>query len=134
MLTLTLALEGITLHGLLVMLGLGIYATASHTLRQRRHPSAAIAWVISLVLLPYVALPLYLMFGRRKVVAYRRIANPRPGMPSLADGTPPAYKTTVESAEFKAKWQKDTESWPFFEALPGFVAMPAAFTTVSKAV
>ena len=93
MLTLTLALEGITLHGLLVMLGLGIYATASHTLRQRRHPSAAIAWVISLVLLPYVALPLYLMFGRRKVVAYRRIANPRPGMPSLADGTPPAYKT-----------------------------------------
>lgn len=93
MLNLTLALEGITLHGLLVMLGLAIYATASHTVRQRRHPSAAIAWVISLLLLPYVALPLYLMFGRRKVVAYRRGPNARPGIVPVADGTPPAYKT-----------------------------------------
>ncbi len=92
-LNLTLALEGITLHGLLVMLGLGVYATASHTVRQRRHPSAAIAWVISLVLLPYVALPLYLMFGRRKVVTHRRLPNLRPGLPALADGMPPAYKT-----------------------------------------
>jgi cardiolipin synthase len=92
-LNLTLALEGITLHGLLVMLGLAVYATASHTVRQRRHPSAAIAWVISLVLLPYVALPLYLMFGRRKVVAHRRLPNFGPGSPAGADGMPPAYKT-----------------------------------------
>lgn len=62
----------IGLHGLVVMLGLAIYATASHTLRQRRHPSAAIAWVVTLVLIPYVALPLYLMFGRRKLVTSRR--------------------------------------------------------------
>ena len=54
------------------MLGLAIYATASHTLRQRRHPSAAIAWVVTLVLIPYIALPLYLMFGRRKLVTSRR--------------------------------------------------------------
>ena len=80
LLTLALALEGITLHGLMVLLGLGIYATASHTLRQRRHPSAAIAWVISLVLLPYVALPLYLMIGRRKLVALGRGNALRPGV------------------------------------------------------
>jgi len=61
-----------TLHALVVLLGLAIYATASHTRRQRRYPSAAIAWVVSLVLLPYVALPLYLIFGSRKVVAYGR--------------------------------------------------------------
>jgi cardiolipin synthase len=61
-----------TLHALVVILGLAIYATASHTRRQRRYPSAAIAWVVSLVLLPYVALPLYLIFGSRKVVAYGR--------------------------------------------------------------
>jgi cardiolipin synthase A/B len=61
----------VTLHGLIVMLGLAIYVTASHTLHQRRHPSAAIAWVVALVLLPYVALPLYLMFGSRKVKSYR---------------------------------------------------------------
>ncbi len=60
------------MHGLVVMLGLAIYATASHTLRQRRHPSAAIAWVVTLVLVPYIALPLYLMFGRRKLVTSRR--------------------------------------------------------------
>lgn len=59
----------------MVMLGLVTYAIASHTLRQRRHPSAAIAWVISLVLLPYFALPLYLVFGNRKVVNDRRVLN-----------------------------------------------------------
>ena len=63
------ALPWITLHSLVVLLGLAIYLIASHTRRQRRHPSAAIAWVVSLLLLPYVALPLYLIFGSRKVTA-----------------------------------------------------------------
>ena len=63
----TLISHWVTLHGLIVMLGLAIYVTASHTLHLRRHPSAAIAWVIGLVLLPYVTLPLYLMFGIRKL-------------------------------------------------------------------
>lgn len=58
----------VTWHGLAVMLGLLVYVGASHTRHQRRHPSAAIAWVVLLVLLPYVALPLYLVFGSRKVV------------------------------------------------------------------
>lgn len=61
----------LTLHSLIVMLGLAVYVIASHTLHQRRHPSAAIAWVISLVLLPYVALPLYLIFGSRKLASLR---------------------------------------------------------------
>lgn len=68
----------ITLHGLIVMMGLVIYITSTHTLHLRRHPSAAIAWVVALVLLPYVTLPLYLIFGIRKVKGYqsagRRIA------------------------------------------------------------
>lgn len=48
---------------------------SSFTLRGRtpltsdgRHPSAAIAWVLGLLLVPYLALPLYLTFGSRKVV------------------------------------------------------------------
>lgn len=65
----------ITIHSLTVMLGLAIYVIASHTLHQRRHPSAAIAWVISLVLLPYVALPLYLIFGSRKLASHRAEAK-----------------------------------------------------------
>ena len=57
---------------MVVMLGLAIYATASHTLR---HPATAIACVITLVLNPYVALPLCLMRGRRKLVAPRRAVD-----------------------------------------------------------
>ena len=55
------------LHGLAVAAGLALYVAASHGLRQRRNPSAAIAWVVSLALIPYLALPLYLMFGTRKL-------------------------------------------------------------------
>lgn len=58
----------LTLHSLVVVLGLAIYVIASHARRQRRHPSAAIAWVVSLALMPYLALPLYLLFGNRKVL------------------------------------------------------------------
>jgi cardiolipin synthase len=67
-----LALHWITLHGLVVVLGFAIYAIGSHARKQRRHPSAAIAWVVSLLLLPYAALPLYLIFGNRKVVIGRK--------------------------------------------------------------
>ncbi|GHU20269.1 cardiolipin synthase [Betaproteobacteria bacterium] len=48
------------------MLGLAVYISASHALNQRRHPSAAIAWVLGILLIPYITLPLYLAFGRRK--------------------------------------------------------------------
>lgn len=57
----------ITLHGLMVFAGLAIYVIGSRTRRQRRHPSAAVAWVVSLALAPEFALPLYLLFGNRKV-------------------------------------------------------------------
>ncbi|MBH2009051.1 MAG: PLDc N-terminal domain-containing protein [Xanthomonadaceae bacterium] len=56
------------LHGLLAVAGLAVYVIASHARHQRRHPSAAIAWVVSLALMPYLALPLYILFGSRKVV------------------------------------------------------------------
>src|SRR6266704_1850026 len=68
--------ELISLHGLIVMIGLAVYVAVSHTLHQRRHPSAAIAWVITLALLPYVGLPLYLLFGTRKLVR-REYGPPR---------------------------------------------------------
>jgi len=66
----------LTLHGLVVLFGLAVYVLASRALYQRRHPSAAIAWVVMLTLLPYVALPLYFMFGSRKLPMGRR-ALPR---------------------------------------------------------
>lgn len=54
-----------------VAVGLTVYVVASHTLHQRRHPSAAIAWVLGILFLPYLVLPLYLAFGSRKLVAPR---------------------------------------------------------------
>ncbi len=64
-----------TIHGLAVMLGLAAYVTTSHTLHLRRHPSAAIVWVVFLIALPYAALPLYLIFGIRKVKSFRSSAG-----------------------------------------------------------
>jgi len=83
---------GLTVHGLVTLAGLVVYVIASHTRRQRRHPSAAIAWVVSLALMPYLALPLYLLFGSRKVTRGPLLrdtpALPVNGPPSSA----PAYR------------------------------------------
>ncbi len=57
---------GITLHGLAVVLALLAYVVASHAFNQRRHPTAAIAWVFFILLVPYVALPAFMVFGSRK--------------------------------------------------------------------
>lgn len=57
---------GLTLHVLIIMLALLLYVMASHALNQRRHPTAAIAWVLFILLVPYVALPAFLVFGSRK--------------------------------------------------------------------
>jgi cardiolipin synthase A/B len=57
----------LTLHGIVVAIGLIIYVGVARALPQRRDPSAAIAWVVALALLPYLAVPLYLMFGSRKL-------------------------------------------------------------------
>ena len=83
----------VTLHGLIVMMGLAVYVTASHTLHQRRHPSAAVAWVVALVLLPYVALPLYLMFGRRKLAQPRPTARTQPDALRDSSADSPAART-----------------------------------------
>lgn len=76
------------LYSLLIVVGLVIYAAASHSLHQRRHPAAAIAWVLGIVLLPYVTLPLYLAFGSRKIVAKHTARRAR--RVALLAPTPPA--------------------------------------------
>jgi len=71
----------LTLHGLVVVLSLLSYVVASHLMEQRRHPTAAIAWVLFMVLLPYAALPMFLAFGSRKLArprAARGLSHPPP--------------------------------------------------------
>lgn len=73
----------LSFHFAVVLVALAIYVFASLARRQRRHPSAAIGWVLSLALIPYIALPLFLLVGvRKRVRAPRR--PPRPGPQALA--------------------------------------------------
>ena len=68
--------HGITLlHIAAVACGLLLYTSLTHSGRQRRTPSAALAWVIALVAFPYLALPIYLLFGTRKL-SHRSLACP----------------------------------------------------------
>lgn len=39
-------------------------------------------------------------------------------------GVPTSYKHIIESTEFEAAYKKDSESWPFFGAVSGFVPYP----------
>lgn len=59
--------QWLSVHGLVVLIGLLAYVLTSHSLHQRRSPTAAISWVLAISLIPYVGLPLYLMFGTRKL-------------------------------------------------------------------
>jgi cardiolipin synthase len=70
--------QWLTLHGIVVVLALVTYAAVSLARRQRRHPSAAIGWVMLLALAPYAGLPLFLLFGSRKLRRARR--GPRAGL------------------------------------------------------
>ncbi|HPA90940.1 MAG TPA: phospholipase D-like domain-containing protein [Quisquiliibacterium sp.] len=67
----------VPLHAILSSVGLLIYAVGSHALQQRRHPAAAIGWVLLILLMPEVGLPLYLMFGTRKLPKAVRRADAR---------------------------------------------------------
>jgi cardiolipin synthase len=75
----------LTAHTAVVALALAAYAAISVARRQRRHPSAAIGWVLLLALAPYVGLPLFLVFGSRKTVRAQRHARP------AHDGPPPLH-------------------------------------------
>ncbi|WHZ10675.1 MAG: Cardiolipin synthase, bacterial type ClsA [Burkholderiaceae bacterium] len=76
-------------HFIFVLFCLLIYAVSTHVGAQRRHPSAAVAWVLLIALLPYAGLPLYLIFGSRKFVRPqpRYGAAPLPGDASARSAT-----------------------------------------------
>ena len=84
----------LSLHGIATLLALGVYLAASHSLRQRRNPSAAMAWLLSFMLIPYLTLPLYLLIGTRKRI------RPLPALhvpPPQQDGAPAAGIRTLAS-------------------------------------
>lgn len=92
----------------------------ANLLKEKRSPSSTIAWLLVILLLPYVGVPLYLMFGGRKMnpMARRkeRIYSPPEGEPSKREvvgterllashGVPPARpgnRVELVSSGFKA--------------------------------
>jgi cardiolipin synthase A/B len=54
-------------HFLVSAIALLVYILTSRAGDQRRAPTSAIAWVLGLALVPYLMLPLYLLFGQRKL-------------------------------------------------------------------
>lgn len=57
----------VTLHSLIVAISVLIYVLTTRVEHERRPPSIAIAWVLGMMAVPYLALPIYLLFGRRKL-------------------------------------------------------------------
>ena len=51
------------------ILGFLLYVASTHALQQRRHPAAAMSWILSFIFVPYLALPAYVFFGQRKIKA-----------------------------------------------------------------
>ncbi len=110
---------GITLHGLMVVLSLLAYVVASHAFNQRRHPTAAIAWVFFILLVPYVALPAFLVFGSRKQPRPLLLAGPDPiaanapwavrAISALGQPAPAGYRDLVVHADggeaLRALWR-----------------------------
>jgi cardiolipin synthase len=74
-------LPTVSLHSLVVVISVLAYILTTRAQRERRPPSIAIAWVLGLIALPYVVLPMYLMFGRRKLP---RRTLPRSGARTFA--------------------------------------------------
>ena len=115
----------LTVHGLVTALAVLLYVITSHLMHQRRQPAAAIAWVLFILLVPYLALPAFLTFGSRKQARPRqsglRIAPPAPGDPqadsawavqtalALGQGPPAAFNALhlhADGAEaLLALWQ-----------------------------
>ena len=62
-------------HFLFSALAVLAYVITTRARREPRAPTTAIAWVMGLALLPYLILPMYMLFGRRKV---RPAQLPRP--------------------------------------------------------
>ena len=58
----------------------------ANLLRQRRSPSSTIAWLLVILLLPYIGVPLYIMIGGRKIkrMAQRKAQIYRPSPDYLA--------------------------------------------------
>lgn len=69
-------------HALLLLGAIISFLLLSSMLRQQRNPAASTAWLVFMVAIPYLGVPLYLLFGTRKLNALsdakQQLFTPRP--------------------------------------------------------
>ncbi|WP_295637077.1 phospholipase D-like domain-containing protein [uncultured Methylibium sp.] len=74
-------------HAAFVAGGLLLYVLVTRAGHQRRHPAAAIGWVVGIAAFPYAGVPLFLIFGTRKFVRPAASIGP-PVRPDPVAGVP----------------------------------------------
>lgn len=77
-------------HAAVVVIALLVYVLVTRAGHQRRHPAAAIGWVLGMIAFPYLSLPLFLVFGSRKAVrpVARRVVQAADAGVQLAQQAP----------------------------------------------
>ena len=68
-------------HSLAIAVSLLTYVLTTRAERERRPPAIAIAWVLGMIALPYLALPMYLLFGRRKLPRKNQLLGGQAAVP-----------------------------------------------------
>lgn len=77
---------------------LAVFALA-RLMSERRQPSNTIAWILGIVLIPYVGVPLYLLLSGKKI---RRLAALKSRMRPRVPGAPAASEATLQFAAVRA--------------------------------
>lgn len=83
-------------HAAFVAAGLLVYVITTRARQQRRHPYAALAWVLGIAAFPYLGVPIFLLFGTRKTVRPSTPRQPVPAGPWAA--LAPAWATRLLAA------------------------------------
>ncbi|MHB9878968.1 phospholipase D-like domain-containing protein [Pacificimonas sp. ICDLI1SI03] len=83
-------------HVTAVIVTLGVVMATSLLLRQRRAPQASMAWLLSILLLPYVALPLFLLFGLSRTAQRKML--PEISRSQVPSGLPPGPAAALLSS------------------------------------
>lgn len=71
-----------------------VFAFLGHILRQKKTPTSVLAWFLTVLIAPYVGLPLYIIFGNRKFQSSKpQLYNPHTGM--VSDFIDPVQKVLI---------------------------------------
>jgi len=121
--------QWISWHSMLIVFGLLVYVLATQGLHQRRPPSAAVAWVLLIALLPYFGVPLFLLFGTRKL---RRVSAV-PGSDLAAENATASNQDPLDALAHALHLPAAVGHGPVTIHSDGMTALRALLDVVSQA-